>query len=93
VQVAVVGVAATVVTTMGAVAVALINNRREYGGAAAAGVDTTLEERVTLRDEAIKARDALIRDLREDLEQAEARAERAERLLEALLSARRDERQ
>lgn len=45
IQVAFVSVLATLVTTIGVVAVAVINNRRERQGAASAGVEAGLDER------------------------------------------------
>jgi hypothetical protein len=45
VQVALVGVFATTITTMGVIFVAMINNRKERGKAAEAGVDAALDER------------------------------------------------
>jgi cell division protein FtsB len=48
VQVALVSVIATVITTAGVVAVAIINNRRERGNAASEGVEAALDERDVL---------------------------------------------
>ena len=48
VQVGLVSVLATFVTTAGVVIVALINNRREREGAASAGVEAGLDERDVL---------------------------------------------
>lgn len=48
VQVALVSVLATTVTTLGVVMVAVINNRRERAGAASAGVEAGLDERDVL---------------------------------------------
>lgn len=45
VQVAIVSVFATAITTIGVIAVAVINNRKERGKAASAGVDAGLDER------------------------------------------------
>jgi len=45
IQVAFVSVLATFVTTVGVVAVAIINNRKERSGAASAGVEAGLDER------------------------------------------------
>lgn len=45
IQVAFISVLATIVTTVGVVAVAVINNRRERDGAASAGVEAGLDER------------------------------------------------
>lgn len=45
VQVALVSVLATMVTTAGVIAVALINNRKERGMAASAGVEAGLDEK------------------------------------------------
>lgn len=45
IQVAFISVLATIVTTVGVVAVAMINNRRERAGAASAGDEAGLDER------------------------------------------------
>ncbi len=45
IQVALISVLATIVTTAGVVAVAIINNRKERDGAASAGVEAGLDER------------------------------------------------
>ena len=45
IQVAFISVLATIVTTVGVVTVAMINNRRERDGAASAGVEAGLDER------------------------------------------------
>lgn len=60
VQVAMVGVMTTLITTLGVIFVAIVNNRKERSGAADEGVEATLRERLTLRDEQIL-------DLREDI--------------------------
>ena len=77
-QVAVVGVMSTVITTLGVVVVAVMNNRSERRGAAVSGVGHGDEDAIEQRDQAIMARDAVIADLRHDLRVAEARADRAE---------------
>lgn len=48
IQVAFISVLATLITTMGVIAVAVINNRREREGAATAGVEAALDERDVL---------------------------------------------
>lgn len=48
VQVALVSVFATLITTLGVVAVAVINNRKERGKAASAGVEAGLDEKDVL---------------------------------------------
>lgn len=70
VQVAIVGVLATLITTLGVVFVAVINNRKERGGAADEGVEAALRERLTLRDEQLA-------DLRADVAELEAKLARA----------------
>jgi hypothetical protein len=45
IQVAFISVLATIVTTVGVVAVAVLNNRKERDGAASAGVEAGLDER------------------------------------------------
>lgn len=54
VQVAAIGIFTTLITTMGVIVVAVLNNKRERGGAADAGVEATLRERLALRDEQIQ---------------------------------------
>jgi uncharacterized protein YlxW (UPF0749 family) len=53
VQVAFVGIATSIVTTVGIVIVAMINNRKERTTAAESSMERTLRERITLRDEQI----------------------------------------
>lgn len=53
VQVALSGIFATLITTAGVVAVAIINNRRERGATAESAMERTLRERIVLRDEQI----------------------------------------
>lgn len=60
VQVALVGVVTTALTTAGIVGVAIVNNRRERSGSAESAVEKTLRERIVLRDEQIAG-------LREDI--------------------------
>lgn len=48
VQVALVSVIATAITTVGVIAVAIINNRKERSKAASAGVEAALDERDVL---------------------------------------------
>lgn len=54
VQVAMIGIFTTVVTTAGIVGVALINNRKERGASAESAMERTLRERILLRDEQIE---------------------------------------
>lgn len=87
VQVALIGIITTLITTAGIVLVTIINNRKERGGAADAGVEGMLRERIVLRDEQIL-------DLKRDLEEAlaerdAAREENEEKTL--LLHAARQE--
>lgn len=58
-QVAIIGVATTTVTTIGVIAAAMFNNKRERTSSADSGVTATLRERIALKDEQID-------DLRED---------------------------
>lgn len=53
VQVAVVGVFTTLITTIGVIVVAFINNRKERGGAANEGVEAALRERVAFNESQI----------------------------------------
>lgn len=76
VQVAIVSGIAGIVSTLGVIAVAFINNRRERTGAAEKGVELTLRERITLRDEQIvdlkgdiAERDQIIEDRNETIAQ------------------------
>jgi hypothetical protein len=64
VQVAVVGVLTTFITTLGVIVVAVINNKKERTGAADEGVEATLRERLALRDEQLA-------DLRGDVAELE----------------------
>ena len=48
IQVAFISVLATLITTIGVIVVAVINNRKERGGAASAGVDKALDEKDVL---------------------------------------------
>lgn len=54
VQVAAVGIFTTLITTIGVIVVAIINNKKERGGAANEAVEETLRERIILRDEQIQ---------------------------------------
>lgn len=74
VQVAIIGVATTMITTTGVIIVAFVNNRRERSSAATGGVESTLRERITLKDEQLQ-------DLRDDKARLQARLDVA---LEAL---------
>lgn len=65
VQVALIGIFTTVVTTIGVIGVAVLNSRKERGSAAESAMERTLRERITLRDEQIA-------DLREELAEKEA---------------------
>lgn len=75
VQVALIGIVVSFITTAGIVLVALINNKKERGGAADAGVEATLRERLTLRDEQIldlkSERDEALADLQAAKEEIE----------------------
>lgn len=53
VQVAIIGVMTTLITTAGVIIAAMVNNRRERSGSSQAGIEATLRERITLRDEQI----------------------------------------
>lgn len=66
-QVALVGIITTFITTGGVILVALMNNQRERGGAADEGVESTLRERIALRDEQIVELKDDMKDLREQL--------------------------
>lgn len=74
-QVAMVGILTTFVTTSGVVVVAVMNNKKERGQAAESAIIATLRERITLRDEQIMDlradvadRDHVIAQLRETIE-------------------------
>lgn len=64
VQVAAIGVIATIVTTVGIIVVAMINNRKERGTAAESAMEQVLGQRITLRDEQIA-------DLKQDVAELE----------------------
>ena len=86
VQVAAIGIFTTLITTCGVIAVAVLNNRRERGGAADAGVEATLRERIALRDEQIQDLKSDKVDLRTRLDEAlallgDARAENEEKTM------------
>lgn len=66
VQVAIVGVLTTIITTSGVVLAAIVNNKRERTGSAGAGIEATLRERILLRDEQLA-------DLRADKAALQAR--------------------
>lgn len=70
VQVAIVGILTTLITTMGVVIAAVVNNRRERAGSASEGIEATLRERILLRDEQIA-------DLREDVKTLRLRLDTA----------------
>lgn len=53
VQIALIGIVTTLITTAGVVIAALVNNKRERSGSASQGVEAVLRERVALRDEQI----------------------------------------
>lgn len=53
VQVAFIGIITTLITTAGVVLVAMFNNKKERHDTADEGVEATLRERLTLRDEQI----------------------------------------
>ena len=74
VQIALIGVLSTVLTTAGVVIAAVTSNRKERGKAAESAVEAALRERITLKDEQlddlrgdIAARDHKIAQLQEDL--------------------------
>jgi hypothetical protein len=70
VQVAFIGVVTTFITTIGVILVAVMNNKRERRSAADVGVEVTLRERLTLRDEQIAELREDKADLRERLDAA-----------------------
>lgn len=70
VQVAAIGIVTTFITTIGVILVAAFNNRKERAGAADAGVEAMLRERITLRDEKITELREDKDDLRTKLEEA-----------------------
>lgn len=53
------GTIATIVSTLGLVLIAILNNRKERKGSAEASMEATLRERIVFRDEKIE-------DLKED---------------------------
>lgn len=54
VTVAAIGIFTTLISTVGIVIAAMVNNRRERSGSADAGITATLRERLALRDEQIE---------------------------------------
>jgi len=95
VQVAAIGIITTLITTVGVILVAIMNNKRERGGAADAGVEVTLRERITLRDEQLlELRDEkkdLVHRLDTALAEVEEKTWLIRHLREELTTARRDE--
>lgn len=69
-QVAIIGIVTTLITTAGVVIAAVVNNKKERTGAADEGIAATLRERITLRDEQLA-------DLREDKRDLQARLDTA----------------
>lgn len=53
VQVAIIGIVTTIITTLGVIVVAIFNNKKERGNAAESAMERTLRERIVLRDEQI----------------------------------------
>lgn len=84
VQVAIVGVLTTLITTLGVIVVAIMNNKKERGSAADAGVEATLRERLTLRDEQILDLRADVADLERRLGHAQAENQEKTDLIEHL---------
>lgn len=60
VQVALIGIITTIVTTLGVIVAAIVNSKRERSNAAESAMERTLRERIVLRDEQLA-------DLREDV--------------------------
>ncbi len=69
VQVAIIGIITTFVTTIGVVIVAIFNNKKERGAAAESAMERTLRERIVLRDEQIA-------DLKADIDEKEMMIQR-----------------
>lgn len=67
VQVALVGICTTAITTAGVIFVAFYNNKKERGQAAESAMERTLRERIVLRDEQIKDLQNDITDLKQDV--------------------------
>lgn len=65
VQVAIIGIVTTLITTAGIVVAAIVNSLKERGDTADSAIEMTLRERIVLRDEQIA-------DLREDLAEKDA---------------------
>jgi hypothetical protein len=94
VQVAVVGVLTTLITTLGVIIVAVLNNKKERGDAADEGIAGTLRERITLRDEQILELREEKADLRVQLDKALVENEEKTTLIRHLreeLAAKEDE--
>lgn len=73
--VALVGVITTLITTLGVVFVAVINNRRERSNAAEEGIEATLRERILLRDERIIDLKNQVDSLRNDKERLQLQSD------------------
>lgn len=65
------GVIAAILSTISAIVVAIVNNRRERGVAAESAMESTLRERIVLRDEQIADRDHTIAELEHQVEKLE----------------------
>lgn len=82
VQVAAVGIFTTLITTIGVIIVAVLNNKKERTDAATEGIEETLRERILLRDEQIldlrdevAHKEQIIQRLKAELKEARRRDE------------------
>jgi hypothetical protein len=75
IQLGIYGVITAIVSTLGVVVVALINNRKERSDSAEAGIVVTLRERITLRDEQIEDLEQQIAELNEKVAELTRRLE------------------
>lgn len=72
VQVALIGICVTVITTIGLVVVAILNSRRERGDSAQRAMERVHRERLSLKDE-------IIQELRLDVTELNAKIEKLEK--------------
>lgn len=75
------GTIATLLSTLGLVVIAILNNKKERKSAAEASMESALRERIMLRDEQISHRDEQIGSLKQDkIDLIEEKADLLERI-------------
>lgn len=86
VQVAAIGIIATLISTIGLIGVAVLNNKKERGGAAEAGVTETMEQRLLLKDEQIELRDEQLMDCQQTIERQKRELQAKDQIIERLMN-------